>query len=854
MIFFFVLSVIGVSLFSDAYAVSWYDTSWEYRKTITIDNTQVSGTSNLVDFPILVNITNDSDLSTANVQSDGDDFVFTSSDGTTKLSHEIESFSNDATDGTLVAWVKVSLISYDADTEIYMYYGNSNSNSNQDVSNTWNSNYKSVWHLSEDPQINSLEFETVKSINPDFISVTGDIFAVAYSGGTGGGDDGFLKTITINSDGTFGSVLDTLEFDTSKGATPNIIQISGTTYAIAYEGSGADGFVTTVTINADGTIDDAVIDTLEFDTQTGKSPKLIQISGTMYAAVYEGKSADGFLATFTIDSDGTISNSVTDSLEFDTTNGVTPQIIQVSGTTFAVAYEGQNGDGFLKTITINTNGVIGSILDTLEFDDTDGDTPQIAPISGDVYVITYEGENHDGFLKTITIDSAGAITDTVIDTSEFDDTDADTPTLIQISGTTYAISYEDTDTDGQIKSIQISDSGTIGITVTDSTTNSNDGTFGGAMDSADQISGKISNSLDFDGSSDYISVSDSAVTSGTDISVSMWVNISSTSTNHSVLSTMNKDDRKIEDVIFKIKNSGEIMEFFKRTADSSADADKVASTTAITSGTWYYIVGTYNNTLANGEVNLPTESLNLYVNGVLEDDTPANSSFAGANSHTASLGRDGTGDYFQGQLDEIRISHFILTLGWITTEYNNQNDPVSFYTLSAQETQPVTTSTTTSSSSGSDSYSIPVVSGIGLYKLDLNGYESDPNVEQDIGDFGEYFPYAKKSDEMDVENHDNPGYSKRGQYFFTDGDRTEIPTLYGEIGKPIQIQVRIVDALQSTDIVHVEVYTNISGKYSGKSASDTYFIYSLGSPLEIVDPHGFFGDVSADVSLENGWF
>ncbi len=204
-IIFFILSVIGISLLSDVYAASWYDTSWEYRKTITIDNAQVGGTSNLTDFPILVHITNDSDLSTANVQSDGDDFVFTSSDGTTKLSHEIESFSNDATDGTLVAWVKVSSISYDADTEIYMYYGNSNSASNQDVSNTWNSNYKSVWHLSEDPQINSLEFETVKSVNPDFISVTGDIFAVAYSGGTGGGgDDGFLKTMTINSDGTFG--------------------------------------------------------------------------------------------------------------------------------------------------------------------------------------------------------------------------------------------------------------------------------------------------------------------------------------------------------------------------------------------------------------------------------------------------------------------------------------------------------------------------------------------------------------------------------------------------------------------------------------------------------------------------
>lgn len=148
------------------------------------------------------------------------------------------------------------------------------------------------------------------------------------------------------------------------------------------------------------------------------------------------------------------------------------------------------------------------------------------------------------------------------------------------------------------------------------------------------------------------------------------------------------------------------------------------------------------------------------------------------------MGKDGTGDYFQGQLDEIRVSHTLLTSGWVATEYSNQNDPSSFYTISAQETQPVTVF-----SSGGNSVlrnlssSTPVISGIGFYKLDLNGRSSDPNVEHEASDFGKYFPYSKKSDELDVNNHGNPGFSKRGQYFFTNGDSTKIPTLVGEIGK-----------------------------------------------------------------------
>ena len=68
----------------------------------------------------------------------------------------------------------------------------------------------------------------------------------------------------------------------------------------------------------------------------------------MYAIAYRGSGSDGFVRTITIDSSGNVSNSVTDTLEFDTSAGDTPDIVHVSGDYYAIAYQGHdvaNGKG-----------------------------------------------------------------------------------------------------------------------------------------------------------------------------------------------------------------------------------------------------------------------------------------------------------------------------------------------------------------------------------------------------------------------------------------------------------------------------------------------------------------------------
>ena len=124
---------------------NWWNTTWPYRKLISINHTKVA--SDLTDFTVLIHMCSDTDLA-ARAQDDGDDIAFVLySDNTTQLDHEIELFNG--TTGRTVAWANVPSLSSTIDTKIWLYYGNSICPSQQNVNSTWNSDYLSVHHLNE---------------------------------------------------------------------------------------------------------------------------------------------------------------------------------------------------------------------------------------------------------------------------------------------------------------------------------------------------------------------------------------------------------------------------------------------------------------------------------------------------------------------------------------------------------------------------------------------------------------------------------------------------------------------------------------------------------------------------------
>jgi hypothetical protein len=264
-----------------------------------------------------------------------------------------------------------------------------------------------------------------------------------------------VKTLSITPEGSIGGVIDSYEFDKSNGREPDMIHVSGDIYAIAYRGNGNDGWIITVEIDADGNITGDEIDDLEYDKSSGITPDIIHISGDVYAIAYRGPGGDGFIRTLSITSGGQIASGTIDSLEFDTSNCIYPYIIRVSGNTYAVAYQGNGNDGYVKTLSITSEGDIGGVIDTWEFDKSNGREPVITGVSGSIYAIVYRGNGNDGWVLTTIISANGSITSDEIDNLEYDTRRGVTPDIIHISGGIFAIAYSGPGTDGYLKTIAI---------------------------------------------------------------------------------------------------------------------------------------------------------------------------------------------------------------------------------------------------------------------------------------------------------------------------------------------------------------------------------------------------------------
>jgi hypothetical protein len=133
---------------SSVQASGWYNASWQYRKVVTINHNLIASSTgeSYVNFPVLVKTSSDTSLA-QNAQNNGNDILFTLSDGVTKLNHEIESYSSST--GALVAWVNVGTggLSTSTDTQLYMYFGNSSATNQQNAAGVWDSNYNAVYHL-----------------------------------------------------------------------------------------------------------------------------------------------------------------------------------------------------------------------------------------------------------------------------------------------------------------------------------------------------------------------------------------------------------------------------------------------------------------------------------------------------------------------------------------------------------------------------------------------------------------------------------------------------------------------------------------------------------------------------------
>ena len=712
----------------------WADLGWQYRKQITIDKDLID--AELEDFPLLVSVT-DSDLT--NAQSSGNDLVFTSSEGRIQLDHELEFF--DSSDGTVASWIRVPTMFDNKDTVLYMYYGHNTTTNVENIEEVWDSNYKAVYHLKEQSVQESLEFEPTDMNSAAIAKIESATDKFAMWAPRDFSNGGFIHTVNVNPDGSIGSVIETQQFS-GLGQDPDVIHVNGDVYAVAYEGPSELGWVVTSEILSDGTISDftgtrssyghldaynfasgneidepdiikigstvyavaysyfgndlyletldipndgAEITTIEdgnFLDSDGDYPEIINIGTDMFAIAYEDESNDGKILTIDIDSSGNI-GSIVDSWEYETSNGETPDIINVAGDVYAIAYDGPGSDGFIRTINITSSGVItksGYDLSKtrLEFDTNTGRYPDILQVFQEIYAIVYTGPGSDGYIKTLAIYPNGTISG-IIDVVEFDTSQGNRPHIKLIDGDVYVISYEGAGDDGYVSTIAINKDGIMGDTAFDSTINDNTGYHNSEPLGTQAF---IANGVDLEASdSQYINVPDSSSLDITGpITISAWV--MSENNNQSpweAIVTKGDDTYRLH----MCGNGPSCSQGLTTDAFSfvvnTPGINNLGSTINPVRDEWHYVVGVYDGSTQT-----------LYVNSTASTLTSISQAASGdisTNSFDIAIGENlqQTGRYWDGMIDEVRISDVARSLEWIQTEFLNQGSPSTFMSFGPQQ-------------------------------------------------------------------------------------------------------------------------------------------------------------------------
>jgi len=108
----------------------------------------------------------------------------------------------------------------------------------------------------------------------------------------------------------------------------------------------------------------------------------------------------------------------------------------------------------------------------------------------------------------------------------------------------------------------------------------------------------------------------------------------------------------------------------------------------------------YQSILDSNDSNGALQSVGVYAIG--------NSPVVPGGTFTLCEASGGAGSNSNGYLDEVRVSNVVRTADWIATEYNNQNSPATFYSLSPEQDVVVPASVGLSASE-SQQFTVPLL-------------------------------------------------------------------------------------------------------------------------------------------------
>ena len=254
--------------------------------------------------------------------------------------------------------------------------------------------------------------------------------------------------------------------------------------------------------------------------------------------------------------------------------------------------------------------------------------------------------------------------------------------------------------------------------ILDSTSNDTDGTNNGSTD----VVGKIANAQDFVRASDtHVDLGNPAILNfdTNDWTLSAWVQTSDTTNQQNIISNGGDNIGGIRYVM--AKGEGVVTDTVVITTDDDVTKVQAFGTTTIDSSpaTFHHATVVRDGTV-----------LRTYIDGVEEgtNTVPVGYDLSGASQRNSYIGigiREDTGVLikgFNGIIDEARISDVARNACWIGGEFNNQDDPGSFYTIGGEESGPPTLAKVTTLSATADSQGGVLVEWRTSYEVDNLGF------------------------------------------------------------------------------------------------------------------------------------
>ena len=302
--------------------------------------------------------------------------------------------------------------------------------------------------------IDSLEFDTAGCSWPTMCHVKGNYYAIAFQGSPA---HAWLKTVTIDDAGNIGNtVTDSWDFSGGAGFHPALIRISDNIFAVAYDKGQVDGTVISLRINDNGTIEKSEIDSLEFEGGSCQFCDICHLTGNIYTIVYTGTDLDTYIKSVSINSDGDIGAAAIDSLQINASRGTYPRHACLGNGIIAVVSTDYWTDGWLYTVEIDDAGNIGNtVKDSWEFETTAAGYCRAIKINANMLCISFADHLNHGSLNSVQIDDAGNITKSWYDSLDFDNVCAHCGSIINPQGNIIGIPYTGPDADGWIKTTTV---------------------------------------------------------------------------------------------------------------------------------------------------------------------------------------------------------------------------------------------------------------------------------------------------------------------------------------------------------------------------------------------------------------